>query len=165
MIYWFFGYPGVGKDYIAQKFAKVADVFYINGDSLLLATEKKKIAAGTFTKQDRLKKLTRIAKYLKSLKKESAITDSLPDSTSRNFLLKKFKKHIVFIRVTTSKTKHLSQIKNRKGHFFTHTLLDTYIQKNWESIGDFPHLSFRNEEKTPQQLEKKLIAIYRKFSK
>lgn len=147
MIYWFFGYPGIGKDYLAKKFGKINRIHYINGDTLLLKKEQKKIKAGTFTIRDRLKKLSRITKHLKKIKKDLVITDSLPDNKSRKFLLTAFKKNIIFIHVTASKEKHIKYLRHRKGHFFTEKMLPHYIQ-NWEQPqSDFPHVVLKNKEK------------------
>lgn len=165
MIYWFWGYPGVGKDYVAKKFSELTSALYINGDSLLTDTERERIIAGTFTKENRLKKLERISKYLHSLTGDVAITDSLPDMGSREFLLQSFEKDIVFIRVESSVSKHRDQIENREGHFFTSAMLDNYIENNWEDAGKFAHTTFKNEDKTEEETRKELLEIYNKFSK
>lgn len=144
MIYWFFGYPGIGKDFVAKKFAQKSKILYVNGDSLLTATEKRKLASGTFSREDRLLKLKRISKYLKSLKKDLAITDSLPDNQSRIFLLNTFKDKISFILVQASTKQHLQQIHNRKKHFFKPEMVKIYIEKNWEPLGEFPHTKIKN---------------------
>lgn len=161
MIYWFWGYPGIGKDYLAKMFGEITHTFYINGDTLLTKTEKGKLITGTFSKEDRLKKLKRIAKYLHKFKKDIVITDSLPDEGSREFLLKSFKKNIIFILVKSSAVKHKKQVKNRKEHFFTSNMLNNYIKNNWEPVKNFPHLILKNENKTETQLKKELLRIYK----
>jgi gluconate kinase len=161
MIYWFLGYPGIGKDYLAKMFGEVTNTLYIDGDTLLTKTEKKKLITGTFSKKDRIKKLKRISNYLYKLKKDVVITDSLPDKDSREFLLKSFKKNIVFILVKSSATKHKKQVKNRKGHFFTSKMLNNYIKNNWEPIGNFPHITLKNENKTKTELKKELLKIFK----
>ncbi len=163
MIYWFFGYPGIGKDYLAEILADITKISYINGDSLLAKKEVKKLISGTFTKKDRLVKLKRISNYLNRIKGDITITDSLPDKKSREFLLKKFKKKIIFILVKSSAKEHEEKIKNRKEHFFTEEMLSQYIKK-WEPINDFPHIVFCNEDKTKTELKKELLKIYNKFS-
>jgi len=164
MIYWFWGYPGIGKDYLAKKFEEIANTFYIDGDSFLTKIEKKKLITGTFTKKDRLKKLKRISDYLHKLEKDVVITDSLPDKNSREFLLKSFKKNIVFILIKSSSSKHKKQIQNRKKHFFTSKMLSNYIKNNWEPVGNFPHLTLKNTNKTKVELKKELLKIYKKYS-
>lgn len=164
MIYWFWGYPGIGKDYLAKMFGEITHTLYINGDYFLTEVEKKKLIAGIFFKEDRLKKLKRISNYLRKLKKDIAITDSLPDATSREFLLKSFGKNIIFILVKSSPLQHKKQIQNRKEHFFNHKMLDQYIKNNWEPVKDFPHIIFNNKNKTKKELEYSLLKIYKKFS-
>ena len=165
MIYWFWGYPGIGKDYVARNFSEVAGVLYLDGDSFLDKTEESKLMRGTFTKSDRLKKLRRIAKHLKNVRGDVAITDSLPDSNSREFLLNTFKKDIVFILVKSSVLKHKKQIRERKDHFFSAEMIDNYVKNNWEEVGDFPHTIFRNENKTKTEMRRELLKIYERFSK
>ncbi|MFA6000224.1 MAG: hypothetical protein WC783_04615 [Candidatus Paceibacterota bacterium] len=165
MIYWFWGYPGIGKDHVAKNFSEVAGVLYLDGDFFLNKTEKSKLMRGTFTKSDRLKKLRRIVQHLKSIKKDIAITDSLPDSNSRKFLLNTFKKDIVFILVKSSVLKHKKQTRERKSHFFNAEMIDNYVKNNWEKIENFPHVIFRNENKTKMDMRRELLKICRKFSK
>jgi len=154
MIYWFWGYPGVGKDYLAKIFGEITNTLYIDGDSLLTNIEKKRLIAGTFSKEDRLKKLKRITNYLHKLKKDVIITDSLPDKNSREFLLKSFKKNIIFILVKSSPLKHKRQLQDRKGHFFKYNMLNKYIKNNWEPVENFPHFILKNTNKTKRKLKK-----------
>lgn len=162
MIYWFWGYPGIGKDYVAKIFGEVTYTTYLNGDSFLTEGEKKKLLAGTFSSEDRLKKLKRISRYLQKFKKDIVITDSLPDVNSRKFLKKTFKKNIIFILVKSSPRNHKKQTRERKEHFFSYDLIEKYIQKNWEPVRGFPHLTFWNEKKTKIEIKNDLLKIYKK---
>ncbi len=159
MIYWFWGYPGVGKDYVAKKFCALFPVSYVEGDTLLTPTERQKITDGTFTKIDRLEKLARISKQIKEMQGDIAITDSLPDKTSRAFLQNEFGKEIIFIRVITSPEKHQAQLKDRTEHFFTSAMLDQYIEKNWEPVDDFPHTVVQSDA-LEETLNETLAKIY-----
>ena len=47
MIYWFFGYPGVGKDYLAEKLSQLVSIPHIDADNFLTNTDKKKLIEGT----------------------------------------------------------------------------------------------------------------------
>lgn len=164
MIYWFFGYPGVGKDFLAKKLSKVINIPYIDADDFLTPTDKQKLIKGTFAQKDRIRKLKRIIAHInKLLSKHSHLTaaDSLPDNLSRNFLLETFKSNIIFIYVTVPKSAHLKQLKERKGHFFKAELLDTWIKKHWEDI-QIPYIPFKNLSGDEKKMEKRLLSIYQK---
>lgn len=160
MIYWFFGYPGVGKDYLANLLSKIAPVKHIDADTFLTKIEKSKIEEKTFTNTDRLKKLKRISKILKTYNTDIAIGDSLPDSKSREFLSNYFKDKIIFILVKTSPKKHRIQLENRKNHFFKIEMLNNYL-KNWDSLKNFPHLVLDTTKLNKIKLENELVKIYK----
>lgn len=165
MIYWFWGYPGVGKDYLAEILSKTAKIKHIDVDDFLTKTDKRKIKTIVFTKKDRLKKLKRVIRYLNKNKENVAVADSLPDRESRQFLKNYFKKDIVFILVKSTYRHHRQRILARKNHFFTSDMLDQYIKKNWEPVKNFPHIIFKNQNKTKKELVKKLKKIYERYSK
>jgi len=147
MIYWFFGYPGIGKDYCAKELSKIGKFPHIDADDFLTATDKKKLLNKTFTTKDRVKKLTRIVKHIKKLQKKSnsvAIADSLPDNKSRKFVLKSFKE-VKLIHVIASEKVHRERISKRSNHFFTERLLNDYISKNWQEV-KVDHVVFKNVE-------------------
>lgn len=160
MIFWFFGYPGIGKDFLAEKLSKLASIPHIDADDFLSKTDKKKLSNGSFTQRDRIRKLKRIIKQVKLLEKNPniAAADSLPDNLSRKLLLDSFRENITFIYVTAPKKLHLKRLKSRKNHFFTENLLDNWINKHWETI-EIPHTTFQNIEDL-KKLEKKLLSIY-----
>lgn len=159
MIYWFLGYPGVGKDYLAKLLSVVASVKYINADKFLTKAEKEKIKGGTFSSIDRLKKLKRICIALERYSCDISIGDTLPNQKSRIFLSKNFKNKIVFILVKTSHKKHLLQLKRRKNHFFKLSMLETYIN-NWDNLGALPHLVLDTTKLNKTKLKTKLLKIY-----
>lgn len=145
MIYWFFGYPGIGKDFCAQKLSEFGKFPHIDADDFLTNSDKKKLLNKTFTKEDRIKKLTRIVKHVKKLQKKFdniAIADSLPDNTSRRFVMHSFEE-IKIIQVVASEKVHRERMKKRTDHFFTEQLLNDYISKNWQDV-KVAHVVFRN---------------------
>jgi gluconate kinase len=164
MIYWFLGYPGVGKDYLAKLLSTITPVRYINADKFLTKTEKEKIKDGTFNSIDRLKKLKRICIALKRYSCDISIGDTLPNQKSRIFLSKNFKNKIVFILVKTSHKKHLHQLKRRKNHFFKLSMLDTYIN-SWDNLGTLPHLVLDTTKLNKIKLKTKLLKIYKNSKK
>lgn len=164
MIFFFFGYPGIGKDYLAEKLSQLVNIPHIDADDFLTKKDKQKLINGTFNKADRLRKLAGIVKYIKKLKAPNiAAADSLPDNDSRQFLIDQFGKDIIFIYVYSSKSTHLKRLKKRKDHFFTKNLLDDYIKKHWEEI-EIPHIKLLNEEIENAQIDKKLLHISHKVS-
>ncbi|OGE64288.1 hypothetical protein A3I48_03610 [Candidatus Daviesbacteria bacterium RIFCSPLOWO2_02_FULL_36_7] len=163
MIYWFFGYPGVGKDYLAEKLSQLVSIPHIDADNFLTNTDKKKLIEGKFTQKDRIRKLKRIVVYIKKiLPKYSnlAIADSLPDNLSRKFLFDTFIANITFIYVSAPKTIHLKHLKGRKGHFFKAEMLDPWIKKHWEAI-QIPYTPFKTVTGNSKILDKKLLEIYK----
>lgn len=167
MVFWFFGYPGIGKDFLATKLSRLVAIPHINADDFLTATDKKKLIKGTFTQQDRIKKLKRIITYINKLlpKHPSLVAaDSLPDNLSRQLLFDTFAPEITFIYVHAPRKIHLSRLKARKEHFFTMDLLDAWIKKHWKPI-DIPYISFQNSEGAEPKIEKKLLAIYNATSR
>lgn len=145
MIYWFFGYPGVGKDYCAMKLAQICNISHIDADEYLTDREKKKLVEGKFTTKDRLIKLKRIVIDLQSINSFNSFTigDSLPDNASREFVLNSLGENVKLIHVTSPSYLHKKRMKRRKKHFFTLDLLDSYISNNWEDI-EVRHLEFNN---------------------
>lgn len=164
MIFWFFGYPGIGKDYLAEKLSELVSIPHINADDFLTKIDKKKLIDGTFTKKDRIKKLKRIISHIKKiLRKYPHLTaaDSLPDNLSRELLLKTFGSNITFIHVSAPTAIHKKRLKERQGHFFTVEMLDSWIKRHWEEI-KIQYISLRNVPIKSQKLEKKLLKIYKK---
>lgn len=162
MIYWFFGYPGVGKDFLAKKLAQLVSIPHIDADDSLTPIDKQKLIKGTFTQKDRIRKLKRIIAHIrKLLLKYPTLTtaDSLPDNLSRQLLFKNFKPNIIFIHVSAPKAIHLKQIKERKNHFFKAQFLEPWIKKHWEPI-QIPYISFKNLPEYDRELEKRLLRIY-----
>ena len=160
MIFWFFGYPGIGKDYVAARLGQLTSIPHINADRFLTEEERNKLAAGTFTASERLNKLKRVTDYLENIEEDIAIADSLPDNSSREFLRDRFKDQILFILVTASQEAHEKRIKNRKGHFFTWEMLKDYVEKHWQALGDFPYLVLKNENLNEDDLKMELLKIY-----
>lgn len=158
MIFFFFGYPGIGKDYCAERLSKLANIPHINADNFLTKSDQAKLLKGIFTTEDRIKKLKRIVKFINENYSNQNLTigDSLPDHNSREFLMGQFGKNITFIQVTAAKAIHVKRITERKDHFFTKELLDNYI-KNWEEI-KIPYLPLKNSG----NLDEKLLQIYKK---
>ncbi len=164
MIYWFFGYPGIGKDYLAEKLSQLAQITHIDVDNFLTKTDKKKLIEGTFTKKDRLSKLQRLTQAIKDPNQDYAVADSLPDNTSRLFLRKNFKENIVFILVQASLKTHQQRLKKRKDHFFIQEMAQQYIAKNWELIKNFKHEIIKNKNGNSKKIEKDLLKIYKKYT-
>ncbi|MDO8619295.1 MAG: hypothetical protein Q7R49_05120 [Candidatus Daviesbacteria bacterium] len=157
MIFFFFGYPGIGKDFCAERLSKLTNIPHIDADNFLTKSDKQKLLNGTFTKVNRLKKLARIVKYIKKLDSPNiTIGDSLPDQDSRKFLMEQFGKDITLIHVQSSKSTHLKRIKERRNHFFTKELLGTYIN-HWEEIS-ITHIPLENSG----NLDEKLLQIFKK---
>lgn len=162
MIFWFFGYPGIGKDFWAEKLSKLVSIPHLNADDFLTPTDRRKILNSTFTQHNRIKKLKRIISHIKKgLPKSPHIiaTDSLPDNMSRKLLFDTFAPNIIFIHVTAPKQTHLNRLTARKDHFFTEKLLKVWIKKHWEKV-NIPHLPFRNSQEGNEKIEKKLLNIY-----
>lgn len=148
MIYWFFGYPGIGKDYCAKRLSEIGKFPYIHADDFLTDEDRERLLDKTFTVHDRLIKLERIISYLKDLSKHHeniSIADSLPDNVSRGLVRNTFEGKIKLILVTAESKVHQKRITKRKNHFFTAELLEDYIKKHWEKI-NIPHIDFLNEK-------------------
>lgn len=161
-VYWFFGYPGVGKDFCAKILSEAAGIDYINADDFLTDDERHALRNGTFTGQDRLQKLKRIADHLQSLLragKSVAVADSLPDNISRAFIVNEFKDHIALILVRAPETTHRKRIRERKGHFFTHDLLDAWVKKHWEPV-TVAHHALHNDAATKKELRERILDLY-----
>jgi len=164
MIYWFCGYPGIGKDFLAKKLSKLVNIDYVNADGFLTKKDKEKLVLGNFTSKDRLKKLLRIVKFIKSKKGNLAIGDSLPDNTSRKFLDRTLNKNVAFILVRSSQSLHTQRLRERKGHFFPENIVKDYIEKNWDTVFEPKHFVFNNKQRTPGELEGHLLALYKKIA-
>ncbi len=161
MIYWFFGYPGIGKDYCAHHLARLGGFISIDADDYLTKSDRKKLLNKTFTKEERIKKLSRIVSHLKILLKTNsniAIGDSLPDNKSRKFILDSFRNNIKLILVTSDPEKHKIQMSKREDHFFTAELLEDYIKNNWEEI-EVSYIEFQNDNS--KDWEKRLQSLLR----
>lgn len=158
MIYWFFGYPGVGKDFCAQTLGRLLACPYIDADDYLLEADLQVLKAGNFTVQQRLDKLERISTDIeRALKTQDHLTiaDSLPDELSRQFLLDKFGKNILLIRVVSDDSLHRQRLKNRKGHFFKDEMLDQYLSQHWQPVQK-PHVLLVNNAEYATQIEDQL---------
>ncbi len=137
MIYWFFGYPGIGKDYCAKKLSQLKKFPYIDADDYLTEEDREKLLHKSFSVEDRLLKLERIITHIKNLQKHHeniAVADSLPDNASRNLVRNSFQGNIKLILVTAPDELHKKRIAKRKNHFFTIELLEDYIKKNWKKV-------------------------------
>lgn len=146
MVYWFFGYPGIGKDYCAKHLSRIGKFPHIDADDFLTIEDREKLLKNTFTQKDRLRKLERIVFHLEKLlltNQHIAVADSLPDNKSREYILKAFPDNIKLILVTVAPTTHKERLQNRKNHFFTKDLLEEYIRKNWQPI-KVPFIKFVN---------------------
>lgn len=164
MIFWFFGYPGVGKDYVAKKLAQVVNIPHVDADDFLTESDKQKLIKGSFTSQDRIRKLKRITVFINKLLlryPHLAVADSLPDNESRKMLFNTFMNNIIFVYVQASKTTHVSRIKGRKSHFFTKEMIEKWIKQHWEPI-NIPYISLQNSGGGKLELEKKLLNIFLK---
>ncbi len=145
MIYWFFGFPGIGKDYCAKRLAVIEKFSYLDADDFLTDEDREKLLNKKFTRQDRLLKLERIIDHIKKLQKHHdniALGDSLPDNTSREYVLSAFSGQIKLILVTAPSIVHKKRISQRKNHFFGENLLDDYMKK-WEEVS-VSHIAFEN---------------------
>ena len=159
MIYWFFGYPGIGKDYSAKKLSELGKFPHLDADDFLTEEDREKLLKNIFSKEDRLLKLGRIVDHLKSLLKHHehiAVADSLPDNVSRLFILNSFPGKIKLILVTADPKIHKKRITKRKNDFFTEELLDSYIKKNWEKV-IVSYTEFDNGIKSSEEELRKLL--------
>lgn len=164
MVFWFCGLPGIGKDFCAQILAKIAGIPHLDGDLFLTPADKKSLIRRTFSSRRRLAKLARMAKQVKKLLAtypHLAVTDSLPDNASRNFLWQTFKEKIIFILVSVSPKIHLRRLGKRKNHFFKAGLLSDWVTKHWEKI-TIPHLVLKNDKSGPP-LERQIYKIFKKW--
>ena len=159
MIYWFFGYPGIGKDYCAKKLSLIKEFPYIDADDFLTEEDRDKLLDKSFTIEDRLLKLERIITHIRSLQKHHesiTVADSLPDNASRNLVKNSFSEKIKLILVTAPDEIHKKRIAKRKNHFFTAELLDDYIKKHWKKI-NVPYVEFENIASEWEERLKKLL--------
>ena len=140
MIYWFFGYPGSGKDYCAHRFSALIGAEYFHADGFLTDEERDKLLRGVFTKQDRIIKLKRICDALEAqTSKVIAIADSLPDTASREYVASRFGKKIQFIFASVLPEIHKERLLSRKNHFFNAELLDQWVATHWDEAISIPH--------------------------
>ena len=168
MIFWFFGFPGIGKDFCAKRLKKLINAKYIHIDSFLTKQDKQKLIDGTFSTEDRLNKLKRTADYFKKvLKKNKHIVaaDSLPDHQSRNFLYKNFQNNIVFILVKVSAEIHKRRIHERENHFFTEDMLAHWEKKHWVEPIKIPYLVLDNNKDGDKHIKLEVVKIYHQLSK
>ena len=168
MIFWFFGFPGVGKDYCANLFAELNNIPYFDADNFLTDKERSLLKTGQFTKENRLIKLRRIATYLEEQLKTTphlVIGDSLPDNASRKMLADRFLERIVFIHVIAPTNIHHKRISERKNHFFTADLLTDWVKKHWEESIEIPHISLNNDSKDSKKLISKLKTLTNQYIK
>ena len=156
MVYWFFGFPGIGKDYCAKKFSELTGSSYVSADSFLTAQEKEKLMNGTFTKIDRLIKLERICAALMHMGANIAIADSLPDAASRDYVHTYFNNNVRFLLVTASPEIHRQRIARRTDHFFTADILDRWIAQHWNGNITIPYTVIKNSS---QDIEEQLRRI------
>lgn len=162
MIFWLFGLPGTGKDHCARLLSKLIDAKYIHVDDFLKEQDKNKIITGTFTVEDRLRKLKRVTKKIAELLKNNkyiVAADSLPDHKSRAYLQEYFKDKIKFILVKVDPQIHLRRIQNRKNHFFTEKMLSKYIKQNWQEPIKIPYITLDNNSEGDESLKLELIKI------
>ena len=160
MVFWFFGYPGIGKDFCAEKLSKLAKIPHVDADDFLTDLDKNKLTSGTFGDEDRIKKLTRIIIYMKSLKYPNlTIGDSLPTETARKFVLESLGENVVLILVRSDPKIHQERIRERRGHFFREEYLDSWIKKPWQEV-KVDHLDLENVK---GKLEEQLLRIYNQF--
>lgn len=156
MVFWFFGLPGTCKDHCAKLFSKLIDAKYIHVDDFLTERDKEKIITGTFTVEDRLKKLKRVTKMISGILKNNkhiVAADSLPDHKSREYLQEYFKNNIKFILVKVDAQTHQKRISNRKNHFFTEKMLTDYIKQHWQEPIKIPYLTLENNKEGDEALK------------
>lgn len=160
MIFWFFGLPGVGKDYCARVASKLINAVYVDVDNFLTEKDKQKLVSGTFSTQDRLNKLRRTKHFIDQVSKTRSIVvaDSLPDGLSRKFLRKNYK-DIIFILVEADPAIHKKRLRARKGHFFTQDLLDNWASQHWQKV-KIPHVVLNNNEDGEQSVIQEFKKIY-----
>ncbi len=162
MIFWFFGYPGIGKDYCARRLSEITDCFYVHADAYLTISEKEKLQLGTFTREDRHKKLERICdNLLRLLTMHPAITigDSLPDEKSRLYVQQTLGANLCLVRVVADVSTHKRRITERGNHFFTPDLLDDWIEKHWEEPQD-RYITFDTTHGLLSDLDEQLETLY-----
>lgn len=162
MVYWFFGFPGVGKDYCAKAFTELISASYLHIDDILSAQDKEKLLNGTFSVEDRIKKLKRATTQINQLLRSNGTVvaaDSLPDHRSREFLLKNFKNDIIFVRVVVDSQIHKKRFAKRKNHFFTEDLLNDWIKKHWQEPIKIPHVVLNNNTDGKEHITETLKEI------
>lgn len=162
MIYFFFGYPGIGKDYCAKRLSELLNCLNIDADTYLTDKERAKLKNGTFTADDRADKLQRICddiadKLIKN--KDITIGDSLPNQAAREFIVKYFGDNVKMILVQSSAEVHQKHISERKDHFFTEDILKDYIDSNWEPI-KIKHQTIINDSNDLSSLDDQLKKLY-----
>lgn len=161
MIYWFFGLPGSGKDYCAKLMKKLIKARYFHIDDFLTEEDKEKLINGTFTISDRINKLKRVSSDLSEIDLSLVnivAADSLPDTKSRGLLQTRFGNNIMFIYVRVEPKTHERRMKERKNHFFTYSLLDSWVKKHWEPV-NMPHIVVDNNSDGDEVLTKLLKEV------
>lgn len=163
MIFFFFGYPGIGKDYCAKRLSSLVNIPHLDADDFLTKQDQEKLIKGSFTKKDRLRKLKRIIINIKKNFPNQNLTigDSLPDNLSRKLLVDSFGENIIFIHLHTLRAIHLKRLSERKNHFFTADLLRSWIKTHWQPI-NISYIPLNNSSKNMDRLDKKLLQIYQK---
>lgn len=138
MIYWFFGIPGSGKSFVADRFSVMTGIRAFNGDDFHSTDDRKAIEAGKFTLAHRHTQLTRIAHALRALGKSDAIvTHPLPDRESRARIQRLYSDagRLVYVKAPIELIKH--RLGRRTGHHFRADQLDAWIPKHWqEPVGE-----------------------------
>ena len=161
MVYFFFGYPGIGKDFCAKRLSQLLSCLNIDADTYLTDPERQKLKNGTFTSEDRINKLRRICDDLSSkLENNNDITigDSLPNQAAREYIANYFGDKVVMILILSESKLHNKRITNRKNHFFTKDILKDYIKNNWEPV-TIDCLKLNNDSDNIQELDKGLLEI------
>lgn len=137
MIYWFFGLPGIGKDYCAERLSQLLQCPHLDADNYLNEIERTKLLAGSFNSDDRLAKLKRICDDIcVKLNENNCLTvaDSLPNEAARRFILDTFSGDVALIFVSAPSHIHQQRLSARQDHFFTPDLLKDYVKNNWQPV-------------------------------
>lgn len=167
MIFWFFGFPGIGKDYCARRLSEMTDCFYVHADDYLTLAGKEKLQKGTFTTRDRLKKLKKICDdllWLGKVHRAISIGDSLPNEQSRHFVSRVLGSHVRFVHVLADIGTHQRRIAKRSGHFFTKEMIDRWIIQHWEDPKE-QSIIFDTTDICPMRLDRELHGLYDAFNK
>jgi gluconate kinase len=131
-----FGYPGIGKDFCANRLSKLLGCLNIDADTYLTDEERAKLKNGTFTSDDRLAKLKRICDDLSdklAKNKDITIGDSLPNHAARQFIIDYFGDNVKMILVKSSSATHKKHIGERQDRF---SLLRIYCRTTSITTGN-----------------------------